>query len=105
MTINDIMIRDMEKANKDWCERAEAESAAIGDRCSLPWLAVAILIVVALAALGAAFSAGVYYQSRRALKAQEEFHAWLERVDRDATARVRSMSDYELLKDTGFRLE
>lgn len=103
MTINDIMVRDMAEAKKEERERAEAE--AIGDRCSLPWLAVAILIAVALAALGAAFSAGIYYQSRRAEKAQEEFHAWLERVDRDATARARSMSGYELLKDTGFRWE
>lgn len=103
MTINDIMIRDMAEAKNEERERAEAE--AIGDRCSLPRLAVAILIAVALAAFGAAFSAGVYYQSRRAEKAQEEFHAWLERVDRDATARVRSMSGYELLKDTGSRWE
>lgn len=103
MTINDMMIRDMAEAKIEERERAEAE--AIGDRCSLPWLAVAILIAVALAALGAAFSAGIYYQSRRAEKAQEEFHAWLERVDRDATARVRSMSGYELLKDTGSRWE
>lgn len=103
MTINDIMVRDMAEAKKEERERAEAE--AIGDRCVMPWLAVAILIVVALAALGAAFSAGVYYQSRRALKAQEERNAWLERVDRDATARARSMSGYELLKDTGFRWE
>ena len=98
MTINDIMLRDIQEAERK--ERAEREAATIGDRCGLPWLAVAIWLAVALAALGAAFTGGIWYESRRALKADRDFAAWNERVEREATERARAMSNYELLNAT-----
>lgn len=98
MTINDIMIRDIQEAERK--ERAEREAATIGDRCGFPWLAVAIWLAVALAALGAAFTGGIWYESRRAMKADRDFAAWNERVEREATERARAMSNYELLNAT-----
>ena len=98
MTINDIMIRDIQEAERK--EREEREAATIGDRCGLPWLAVAIWLAVALAALGAAFTGGIWYESRRALKADRDFAAWNERVEREATERARAMSNQELLNAT-----
>ena len=99
MNIQDIMLRDIAEAEKKAKEQ-EREAATIGDRCGLPWLAVAIWLAVALAALGAAFSGGMAYQSRRALKADRDFAAWNERVEREATERARAMSNYELLNAT-----
>ena len=72
----------------------------MGDECGFPWLAVAVWLAVALAALGAAFTGGMCYQSRRALKADRDFAAWNERVEREATERARAMSNYELLNAT-----
>ena len=98
MTINDIMLRDIQEAERK--ERAEREAATIGDRCGFPWLAVAVWLAVALAALGAAFTGGIWYESRRALKADRDFAAWNERVEREATERARAMSNHELLNAT-----
>ena len=100
MTIQDIMLRDITEAERKQSERAEREAATIGDRCGLPWLAVAMWLAVALAALGAAFAGGIWYESRRALKADRDFAAWNERVEREATERARAMSNYELLNAT-----
>jgi len=100
MTIQDIMLRDIRDAEREQRERADRKAATIGDRCGLPWLAVAIWLAVALAALGAAFAGGMAYQSRRALKADRDFAAWNERVEREATERARVMSNYELLNAT-----
>ena len=63
-------------------------------------LAVGIWLAVALAGLGAAFAGGIWYESRRALKADSDFAAWNERVEREATEAARTMSNYELLKAT-----
>ena len=64
-------------------------------------LAVGIWLAVALAGLGAAFAGGIWYESRRALKADSDFAAWNERVEREATERARAMSNQELLNATG----
>ena len=100
MNIQDIMLRDIADEERKQRERAEREAATIGDRCGFPWLAVAVWLAVALAALGAAFSGGMCYQSHRALKADRDFAAWNERVKREATERARAMSYYELLNAT-----
>ena len=100
MTIQDIMLSDIAEAERKERERAEREAATIGDRCGLPWFAVAIWLAVALAALGAAFAGGIWYESRRALKADRDFAAWCDRVEREATERARAMSNYELLNAT-----
>ena len=100
MTIQDIMLRDIAEAERKERERAEREAATIGDRCGLPWLAVAMWLAVALAALGAAFAGGIWYESRRALKADRDFAAWNERVEREATEAARAMSNQELLNAT-----
>ena len=101
MNIQDIMLRDIaDEERKQKRERAERDAATIGDRCDFPWLAVAVWLAVALAALGAAFTGGMYYQSRRALKADRDFAAWCDRVEREATERARAMSNYELLNAT-----
>ena len=73
------------------------DTANIGDECDFPWLAVAEWLAVALAALGAAFVGGIWYESRRALKADRDFAAWYERVQREAAERARAMSNEELL--------
>ena len=99
MTINDIILRDMRDAERKERERTERETAAsAGDECGLPWPATAAWLAVALAALCAAFSAGSAWQARRDLKAQREFHAWLDRVERGAEARARAMGNCELLR-------
>ncbi len=100
MTIDEIMLRDMADEERKQRERAEREAASAGDRCGFPWLAVAVWLAVALVALGAAFTGGMYFQSRRALKADRDFAAWCDRVEREATERARAMSNYELLNAT-----
>ncbi len=100
MTIQDIMLRDIQEAERKERERDERDAASAGDECGLPWLAVAMWLAVALAALGAAFAGGIWYESRRALKADRDFAAWNERTDREATERARAMSNYELLNAT-----
>lgn len=102
MTMNDIMMRDCQEEERKQREREEAAEARhdAGDECGFPWLAVAAWLAVALAALGAAFTGGMCYQSHRALKADRDFAAWNERVEREATERARAMSNYELLNAT-----
>ena len=100
MNIQDIMLRDIADEERKQRERAERNAATIGDRCGLQWLAVAAWLAVALAALGAAFTGGIWYESRRALKADRDFAAWNERVEREATERARAMSNQELLNAT-----
>jgi hypothetical protein len=94
MNIQDIMLRDIQDAERKQSERNER---CAGDDCDFPWLAVAIWLAVALGALGAAFTGGMAYQSHRALKAEREAAAWNERVERDATERARAMSNAEIL--------
>ena len=101
MHFQDIMLRDIADEEGKQRERDERGAASAGDECGFPWLAVAIWLAVALAALGAAFAGGMCYQSRRALKADRDFAAWNERTDREATERARAMSNYELLNATG----
>ena len=98
MTINDIMMRDCQEEERKQRERAERDAASAGDKCGLPWLAVAAWLAVALAALGAAFTGGMCYQSRCALKASRDLAAWYDRVEREATERARAMSNHELLQ-------
>ena len=101
MNIQDIMLRDIaDEERKQRRERDERDAASAGDECGFPWLAVTVWIAVALAALGAAFAGGMCYQSRRALKADRDFAAWCDRVEREATERARAMSNYELLNAT-----
>ena len=99
MNINDIIQRDIAEAERKERERAE-QQAADGDECAFPWLAVGVWLAVALLALCAAFAAGMNWQSHRDLKASRDFTAWLENVERDAEARARAMSNYELLRAT-----
>ena len=101
MTLQDIMLRDIADEERKQRERDERDAANMGDECGFPWLAVAIWLAVALAALGAAFAGGIWYESRRALKADRDFAAWCDRVEREATERARAMSNYELLNATG----
>ena len=100
MNIQDIMIRDIADEERKQREREERDAANIGDECGFPWLAVAVWLAVALAALGTAFTGGIWYESRRALKADRDFAAWCDRVEREATERARAMSNYELLNAT-----
>lgn len=100
MNIQDIMLRDVRDEERKQRERDERDAASAGDECGLPWLAVAVWLAVAHAALGAAFVGGMYFQSRRALKADRDFAAWNERVEREATERARAMSNQELLDAT-----
>ena len=100
MNINDIMLRDIADEERKQRERDERDAASAGDECGCLWLAVAVWLAVALAALGAAFTGGMCYQSHRALKADRDFTAWYERVEREATERARAMSNYELLNAT-----
>ena len=97
MTIQDIMLRDIADEER---KRDEHETASAGDEYGFPWLAVAVWIAAGLAMLGAAFTGGIWYESRRALKADRDFAAWCDRVEREATERARAMSNYELLNAT-----
>ena len=97
MNIQDIMLRDIADEER---KRDKRDAANMGDECGFPWLAVAVWLAVALAALGAAFAGGMYFQSRRALKADRDFAAWNERVEREATEAARAMSNQELLNAT-----
>ena len=81
MNIQDIMLRDIADEER---KRDKRDAANMGDECGFPWLAVAVWLAVALAALGAAFTGGMAYQSHRALKADRDFAAWNERVEREA---------------------
>ena len=98
MNIQDIMLRNIQDEERK--QREERDAASAGDECGFPWLAVAVWLAVAFAALGAAFAGGMCYQSHRALKADRDFAAWCDRVEREATERARAMSNYELLNAT-----
>jgi hypothetical protein len=100
MTIDEIMLRDIQETEREERKRDEHETASAGDECGFPWLAVAVWLAVALAALCAAFAGGMCYQSHRALKADRDFAAWNERVEREATEAARAMSNQELLNAT-----
>ena len=100
MTINDIMLRDIQETEREERKRAEHETASASDEYGFPWLAVAVWIAAGLAMLGAAFAGGMCYQSHRALKADRDFAAWNERVEREATEAARAMSNQELLNAT-----
>ena len=100
MTINDIMLRDIQETEREERKRAEREATSAGDEYGFPWLAVAVWIAAGLAMLGAAFTGGMCYQSHRALKADRNFAAWNERVEREATEAARAMSNQELLNAT-----
>ena len=100
MTINDIMLRDIQETEREERKRDEHETASAGDECGFPWLAVAVWIAAGLAMLGAAFAGGMCYQSHRALKADRDFAAWNERVEREATEAAHAMSNQELLNAT-----
>lgn len=101
MNIQDIMLRDIaDEERKQQGERDERNAASAGDECAFLWLAVCVWIAVAILALGAAFAAGMNWQSHRDLKASRDFTAWLENVERDAEARARAMSNQELLNAT-----
>lgn len=100
MNIQDIMLRDIADEERKQRERDKRDAANMGDECGFPWLAAAAWLAVALAALGAAFVGGMFFQSRLELKADRDFAAWNERTDREATERARAMSDYELLNAT-----
>lgn len=97
MNIQDIMLRDIADEER---KRDKRDAANMGDECGFPWLAVAVWLAVALAALGAAFAGGIWYESRRALKADRDFAAWNERVEREAAEAARAMSNQELLNAT-----
>lgn len=99
MNIKEIMEHDIAEAERQRCAGSEREAAA-GDECGIPWTAVCAWLAVALAALGAAFTAGADWRSRCDLKEQKEYHAWLDRVEREAQERVRGMSNHELLMAT-----
>lgn len=100
MNIQDIMLRDIADEERKQRERDERDAASAGDECDFPWLAVAVWLAVRLAMLGAAFAGGMYFQSCRALKADRDFAAWNERVEREATEAARAMSNQELLNAT-----
>jgi hypothetical protein len=97
MNIQDIMLRDIADEER---KRDKRDAANMGDECGFPWLAVAVWLAVALAALCAAFAGGMYFQSCRALKADRDFAAWNERVEREAAEAARAMSNQELLNAT-----
>lgn len=97
MTINEIMLRDMAEEERKH-KQSECDERCAGDECGLPWPAVAAWLAVALAALGAAFTGGMCYHSRCALKASRDLAAWYERVKREATESARAMSNAELLQ-------
>jgi hypothetical protein len=95
MTINDIMMRDILD------EEMKAKNAPdIQPQKDNKVCAIIMAVLVVLSMLGVAFAAGIYFESCRALKADCEFTAWLDRIDREAAAEARAMSNYELLNAT-----
>ncbi len=91
--LNEIVKRDMADEERRQGETEDwRESAGIG----LPRIVIFLLWFAASAF--AAFFAGMSLQAKRAMQEQRDFDAWLERVDREAEARARSMSNTELLQ-------
>ena len=99
MNINDIMIRDVMDAQEQE-RRRDAHSSAIADECAFPWLAVAVWLLFAMLALGAAFVAGMNYQGWHYRQVQAEHQAWIDRLERESAERARAMSNRELLRAT-----
>ena len=97
MTINDIMIRDIQEADQKQSERAERAETTWGDECGFPWLAVAVWLAVALAGLGAAFCGGMWFQAERTRKADCADAARSAETDRDTARWARGLSNAELL--------
>lgn len=94
MNINEIVERDM--ADEERRQR-ETDGANIETRIDRFFSRVCVVIIW-IAIFCAAFVAGMFFQAKRALQEQRDFDAWLERVDREAEARARSMSNTELLQ-------
>ena len=73
MNINEIMRRDMleeDKRQQAAAERVTRRHAPVwGDECAVSWGGVAVWVVAALAALGAAFTGGMWYQAEKDLAA------------------------------------
>ena len=97
MTINDIMIRDIQDAERKQSERVERVETTWGDVCAVPWLAVGICLAVALAALGAAFCGGMWFQAERTRKADCADAARSAETDRETARWARGLSNAELL--------
>lgn len=95
MTINDIMRRDILDEEKKAKNAPDIQPQNDNKVC-----AILMAVLVVLSMLGVVFAAGIYFESCRALKADREFTAWLDRIDREATAEARAMSNYELLNAT-----
>ena len=94
MNINEIVERDM--ADEERRQR-ETDGANIETRIDRFFSRVCVVIIW-IAIFCAAFFAGMSFQAKRDLRARRDFDAWLERVDREAEARARSMSNTELLQ-------
>ncbi len=103
MNINDIMARDIREEAE--LQQREAITRALNPNqederrtaAEDTWIFVLCALIVAVGALGAAFAAGMNYQSSRDLKAQKQYHEWLDKTDREATERVQAMSNTQLL--------
>ena len=98
MTINDIMMRDLQEEERKQRERAERVAATIGDRCGLPWVRIAIALFVIIAILGAVFMAGAAWQANEIRRQDDAFNRFLLDGIRDATRRVEAMTNAELLR-------
>ena len=97
MNINDIMLRDIQDAERKQSERAERVETTWGDVCAVPWLAVAVWLAVALAGLGAAFCGGMWFQAERTRKADCADAARSAETDRETARWARGLSNAELL--------
>ena len=92
--LNEIVKRDM--ADEERRQR-ETDGANIETRIDRFFSRVCVVIIW-IAIFCAAFVAGWNVREKRALQEQRDFDACLERVDREAEARARSMSNTELLQ-------
>ena len=97
MTINDIMIRNIQESDQKQSERAERAETTWGDVCAVPWLAIGIWLAVALAGLGAAFCGGMWFQAERTRKADCADAARSAETDRETARWARGLSNAELL--------
>jgi len=93
MNINDIMARDMAEAEREAPREIEARCDRI-----MSWICTTAIV---LAALAAAFAAGMDYQARRDEKASREFSARCERIKLESAEAARCMSNAELLEKGG----
>ena len=91
--LNEIVERDMADE-----ERRQRETCKLDERACVGLPRIGIFLLWLAAAVAAAFFAGMSFQAKRDLRASRDFDAWLERVDREAEARARSMSNTELLQ-------